>query len=45
MLLRTRSLAFQPALALVAAVLWGVIESVALWRSRRRERRAVARRR
>ena len=41
MLLRTRSLTFQPALALGVAILWGVIESVALLRSRRRERKAV----
>jgi hypothetical protein len=42
MLLRTRSLGFQLALALSAAVLWGVVEWVALWRSRRRERNATA---
>jgi hypothetical protein len=42
MLPRTRSFVFQHALALAAAILWGVIESVALWRSRRRERKAAA---
>jgi len=42
MLLRTRSLGIQFALALGAAVLWGVIEGIALWRSRRRERNASA---
>lgn len=42
MLLRPRPLAFQPALALAAAIAWGVIESVALWRGRKRERKAVA---
>ena len=37
---RARPLIAPSALALVAAVVWGLIEWVALWRSRWRERRA-----
>ena len=35
-----RRLSFEPAMALVAAALWGLVEFAALWRSRWRERGA-----